>query len=388
MSQSISWWSRIWAVVMVGIVGGCDMEGTFTQGINTPARVAPSTVQYRFESELITNAALVREDTMPRWQLGRHAFKRGPDNVLVISRIHSFAEKRSGGSRKVPKRYDANIERVWIVLPLGTQVGDTFRIDKLEYDFLTGYDSGKIADGEMYIQPIRLLGKLTILEVHSSSIVIDIDMVVEPRHFTRWNYKRVETVQVTTTGVRARPAELSAKERRLAAAQANNAKQTLGDADQGQDPTTQPADGDNPAATTQPADEPLDVGKYIVGKWVGISNNDVYDLRFQFDPSGTFIYSTCRSNAHPMIKSGRYRIKKGYVILDVDFFGSGTLKDRSHMKFLKPLEMFKIYPVNDNTVVMRMTQEDMLFRNPSVNEVKVSRGEFQDMFLVPPPLKK
>jgi len=396
MNQSTGWWPRVLAVVMVGVVSGCG----FTQGLHRPTDDGFLPPEYRFETELIANATLVREDTMPRWQLGRHAFKRGPDNVLVISRIHSFAERNSAGKQKkggVVKRYDANLERVWIVLPLGTQVGDTVRIDKLEYEFLTGYDEGKIADGEMFIQPVRLLGKLTVLEMHPDSIVIDIDMVVEPRRFTRWHYKRVETVLVTTTGIRARPARLTAKERMLAAtakAEANATEHTSGDADQPalepQTPTVQPSDDDEntAAAATQPADEPLDVEKYIMGKWIGQSPSKRFDVRFQFNPTGEFVYSTCRTGFAPMLKIGRYSVKRGYVILSVDYYGSWGKKDQKHPKPDVPFEMIKVYPVNDHTVVMKMTGEGMTFRDPKIKEVQVSRGEFQDMFVYPPPIKR
>ena len=72
----------------------------------------------------------------------------------------------------------------------------------MEDRFNVGYDEGEI-DGEMWVQPNRVLGKMMLLNETPNSVEILIDMRVEPKRLPSWNVKGVMTIAAAENGIRA-----------------------------------------------------------------------------------------------------------------------------------------------------------------------------------------
>jgi hypothetical protein len=196
--------------------------------------VKPSTAEFRNELELVPSAKLTKEDTSPDWPLGREAFVRGDDRLLVISRITSWARPRE--DEKAPiVRDDHILERVWVTVPAGTPLGKQLKVEDLLDRFLVGYDVGLIGQG-IYIEPYRALGTVTLIEEKPNMVIANVDVVVEPQRHPSWRVRGVYEVPVSTTGIRATTVTPPPYVR-LAAA-------------------TQPSMTADPMPTTQPATKP------------------------------------------------------------------------------------------------------------------------------------
>jgi len=342
MNQSKRWGLGVLLLFVVSVGGCIDF-----QGIHRPRDDGQSTTAFRFETEFIPNAVLVRESTLPTWQLGRHAFKRGADRLLVISRVTSFGDPLTKGQIRrgvVPKLYDQILERVWISLELGVQVGEELNLDELQQKFRIGYDEGPI-DGEMYIQPNRVLGLMTLIEEGPDSVVIDINMRVEPIRLPPWTYVGTVSIPVTPSGVRAKRLE----ERDLSVAALDKLQpqtESVSDEPVGQpDAVAEEAPLEQPPAT-QPDDETNDgadvpplTAKELVGQWIcergdGSGHDTKYEYYLQFELDGRYVYTDQRPGYHPMAKWGDYQVKGKYLVLHVTRYT--TLNDNNdHMRFLK-----------------------------------------------------
>ncbi len=169
-------------------------------------KTAPSTSEFRIETEVVPNAELVRESTLPVSQAGRYAFRRGADRLLVLTRITSFRRRLPEDkptAAPTGERYDANLERAWITLPLGAAVGEKIRMEELDRKFLTGFDVNRENDGDYYIRPNRIDGFVTVVEERSDALVIDINVEVQPSQLTPWSVREVMTVPLAPEGRRA-----------------------------------------------------------------------------------------------------------------------------------------------------------------------------------------
>ena len=175
-------------------------------GVWLPKRAGPSTDQSRVEMEFIPSAELVRENTAPRWALGRFAFQHGPNGLLVVSNITSFADELAEQAKKEvePKRIDRILERLWVTIPLGTTVGETLRLEDLEARFLIGYDAGLIGD-DQFVQPSRVSGTVRLTKESADHVVIDVDIFVQSTRYRPWRVKSQQRVPVTTVGLRGWP---------------------------------------------------------------------------------------------------------------------------------------------------------------------------------------
>ncbi len=344
--------ARYWVfglLVAAGWLAGCDV----IQGYHRTRDDGPSTSQFRYEVEFVPNAVLVREDTSPHWQLGRYAFKRGADRLLVISRITSFAEKltkRQINRGQVSSRYDKNLERVWITIPLGIPIGEELDLKELEWDFLIGYDEGDLDTGLMYTQPNRVLGKLKLLEERPDEVVIAIDMVVEPQKKPRWDgFHKVITVPVTPNGVRATPVrdDLAGQWLIENPPPRSTPTPTIGHTPpQAVTPEPEPVLGQAPPPpATQPAtatasqdqepEEPALTAEELVGRWIskrgrGDGHDPVFEYRLQFNANGTFVLADQRPGYPFMARWGEYQVLKDYVVFTTTRF-TGLDTDNDHM---------------------------------------------------------
>ncbi len=387
------------AAIVVALTGCIDY-----QGMHHVRDDGPSTAEFRNEAEFIPNAVLVREDTSPKWQLGRYAFKRGADRLLVISRITSFAEKESGSrsrnrrntnANSTPKRYDQILERVWISLELGVETGKRLDLDMLQQKFRVGYDEGPI-DGEMYVQPNRVIGQLTLVEEGPNIVVIDISMRVKPIRLPAWEYSGVISVPVTPAGVRAKAVQPQEWARRMSAKQkeAENAaakeaqKRAADEAPKTTPPPQEPMPGEAPAVT-QPAEQTgqdIELEKILLNhKWIGDDGGIEY--RFQFDADGKFTYSTSSTGNPPTLKWGKYTVKRDHVVLSVAYAGNGSAGPEEQPA--NTTEIVRCQPQSDDSLLLEMVHpEGHTFHGEGGGTIFVTPTSFEDMRLVPPPARR
>ncbi len=338
-------------------LAGCD-SGVLS-GVHDPyGGKRKADITYRLEYELVTEAQLLREDTSPEWQLGRFAFKRGVDNLLVISHLASYPRMDPKG-KTVVERYDQTLERVWITLPLGTEVGQTLKIENLESQFLTGYDVGEISSGKMYAMPHKLMGKITIMDNKDDAIVLGLDIGVEPTRLLTWGVNDRVQVPKTRNGLRATMAQTPYE----ALAEQTPATQRPGTeitplppgnpgnpgtpgvtpGTPGVEPTGPrigPITPEIPGATgSSGTGEPNTAGpgvlasqvKTAVGQWT--AKTPRYEYRFQFNPDGTFIYASTRTGGSfaPGMKYGTWEERDNYLTLKITRY---EIDGQDHMKFI------------------------------------------------------
>lgn len=387
MSQFTSW--KFAAVIcLVAFMSGCDA----IQGISIPKDDGPSTAEFRFNAEFIPNAELVRENTTPHWPLGRYAFKRGADRLLVISRITSFAEKLNPDDKENPelgRRYDKVLERVWITIPLGTQIGDSLDLETLERKFLVAYDEGDL-DGAIYVQPNRIYGTLRVLEEKSDSVMVDIDMVVQTKRMPNWSYRKVESVPVTFTGIRAKPTKgheglpVSSNNGALSVESPVGDTPAIPQVDDIESSDSPAAGEADPVGITQP------VAPSIMGKWIGEtpprSQSYIFEGRFQFDADGRFYYSMART-APPLLCYGTYEIKGKFVVLNVEYryFKKERPIKTEGKELNKRVQVLRCDPTPDGGMVISVIGPEGATLRDDVTSMRVKPADFQDMFRVPPP---
>ena len=352
-----------------GMLVGCNGE---TGAIWWPKRYPESSAQFRTEFEVIPNAELVRVDTMPQWELGRHAYRRGADRLLVMTRITSWAPpleqdwttfnyKEPKGPRTIT---DREMERAWITIPYGTPVGQRLVGEELEARFLTGYDRNQATGEAYYILPHKMLGTITIVEEKPDELVVDLNMEIRPKDNKNWHLKQQMRVPITLegkhaqkatdsdqliiAGIRRRPSDtdpglppiepfVSADVPKdddggaglVPGVKPDDAAQTTLDAGGPKRPPA--ATDDNPAdpdsSTTDPAtadqngeagdgDEKKVVtevaGKSILGQWFVNTNRVAF--YFQFNEDGTYGMASAQDD-HPVIRTlGTFEVRSGYIL--------------------------------------------------------------------------
>ena len=330
-------------LLLLPVLPGCSSEENVIQGISLPAKVDPSTAEFHYEFEMIPNAELVKEDTTPIWPLGRYAFRSGPDRLLVVTRITTLDEKLTDEQKKQgvkPERYERFFERAWITIPAGTELNEELDLQKLQEQFLVGYDEQEGAG--YFVQPNRITGKVRILEERPDVAVVKINMAVQPSRKTPWWVKETLAVPITPTGVRASLVlEDNRKPRETPPATPQQPEQS---------PTTQAVAPPPPGMATlplQPGEEydPQPTAEEsvqrFVGSWEGTmrpTNRDsgrpdqlIYTYRFQFGKNKNFVFTTQRPGFPEFSRWGEWDVKDDYLILHVLKFGRHV----DHLKFLK-----------------------------------------------------
>lgn len=393
------WVATLLAIVVpASLLTGCSSNDNVLQGLHVARDDGPSSARFRIEAELIPNAQRVREDTTPQWELGRYAFKRGADRLLVISRITSVLVPTTPGPRRPwtkLKRADHSLERVWITIPYGTQIGEDLKLEELEDRFLVGYDEGE-PHGEMFVQPNRVLGTLVLLEEKPNEIVIDINMRVEPKRMPSWDVnQRKMPIQITPSGVRAKAVrgspitEYHAAESTAVAPNPPTSEpmpthtDTVVPSDTGTgspDVQDQPGPGVSTADATadHPTTQPADT-QTIVGKW--LANTNRFEYRFQFNADGKYVYGNTRGGGAyaPVMQYGTYRLKDNVLILEIkryEISGKDTIGE---------LNGKTIYSYRVNWVEGDLVIDGHFVRARQDNRVQLKRAYFPDMNYVLPP---
>lgn len=303
------YWLIVWVSACCAGAGGC---------IWTPRslrEVAPTTVRSRIESELVTSAVLAREDTSPE-PMGRLGYKRGADDLLVLTRLTS---KATDPKDPDGPRHDDYVERLWITIPVSAPRGSQLDLQQLDERFLIGYERDDQGRG-MYARPCRTTGRLTVLQREAGTAVVHLELRAAPWREETWELRDTLVVPASETGIRAtmvrevdtfHPDELW----RIGA----------------------------PVATG-PRDVPADLGPAapvasgaagsVVGQWYTRDAN--WAVRFQFTADGNF-YMTRTRGRWPLLMLGRYKLSGHYVILEIqDYYGirEGVPHD-PHMHFIK-----------------------------------------------------
>ena len=385
----------LWMGLLCVALACCSSDDNVIQGIHNPRAVEPSTARTRVEAELIPNAQRIREDTTPRWQLGRYAFERGADRLLVVSRITSFeiqptaSQKRKGMK---PKRVDKILERVWVTIPLGTQLNEELKLEKLEERFLIGYDEGEV-NGEMWVQPNRVLGKVMLLNERADTADVLVDMDVEPKRLPSWSVKGILTVPITRDGLRAtmQNDDLLAEYRRIGS---NSGKSASGkDKEAASTSATPPATTTKPLVVDTPPPPPptmetpvkpdpdqedatVSAGPSVTGRWEGKASR--LRVWYQFDPNGTSVYATKRPAAPPAMRYGRYEIQGNVVVLNILKFVVGDV-DHYHHVADDPYRTYR-FSRSDNTLTLQGDLSELT----SANQIQLTKSRFEDMNRVLP----
>jgi len=332
----------------------------------------------RIEIELIPNAKLVREDTSPRWPLGRYAFDKGVDHLLVISRITALRPTELGSNKKQELR-DHTIERVWLTIPYGTDMGQQIKLEDLEQEFLAGYDAGNLGDGA-FIQPIRLQGYIQLIDLKDSTAVADINVLIEPQRLPTWNVRGYfDAVPVAKEGLQAKRVDAA---RQLAVrpprAGTNSLTRTTPQTiDNTSDASTDVATTDQPdtadgAGNGEPPEQvpSIDDNDPLAGKWRGQSPS--FEVRLQIIPSPEprfAMASYTRNSPQPLLREGQYRVKGDYLILQVERLENARnpAAEPSHLVLRMKLEP-------DN-----LTLDGNFGAREGAMRMVMQRGEFADM---------
>ena len=218
---------------LMGLIAGCSNP------LWIPRDDGSSSVQTRVEVEFIPNATLVRENTSPRWHLGRFAFDEGPDRLLVVSRITSIGKSGQARTTGDDNRTDRILERVWITLSLGIPVGRSLSLEELESRFLIGYDAGLIDDAQ-FVQPSRVTGTISLVQEGPDEVIVDLDMLVQSQKFEPWRIIGKRHVPVVLAGVRATPVQSASSTIPATVQDVPDPEPVIADSDQDVPPEEQP----------------------------------------------------------------------------------------------------------------------------------------------------
>jgi hypothetical protein len=364
-----------------------------------PKSKGPATDQYRLEMEFLSNVSLVSEDTSPWWDLGRHAYKKGTDRLIVIGRTTSYADKNEDNEPIEGTLRDRKLERVWITIPSDVPLGKALKLEELEVQFLTGYDVNNLDSKGFFKGPHLMKGFVNLIDEGPDKVSVVFDIEIRPnRPFQaeNWKVEGKHTIKVVPDGKIATIAV--SRDVQVGAAPATPAGTGDGVATPPAVPATPVAvptlSGENKTNdnTTTPAvaktDEPKVESRAVTGKWM--YETPGMDFRFQFGDNGKFILSHGRGDGvsdtyAPCMNYGTYQIKKTktaeWLVMVVDrceFDGTSAMKD--------------FYPEN-KTIMMKMEWENdnlvlrgtlPILKNKDTKFV-CRAGDFQDMNKVLPP---
>lgn len=409
------------------------------EGIHTSRDEGKSTSRFRYEYEMIPNAVVMREDTEPRWQLGRYVFVRGADKVLVISRITSWSDtatKKQRESGDIPDMKDQILERLWITIPQATAVGQELDLHALSYRFMASYDRGIVGDAQ-FARPFRVLGNVRVLSEEDGKVHMRIRIRLTTDQTTAWEIFENDIVvpdmpdgryakqatpdaviyplsrpgEVPTTGmtpVKVTPEmtgpSVSSEALANPAGDANNsndapAGQTPA-ANQAANPAVPPAmtDGkaegktdannDAKAAAEAGAEPPVlqaDGKEYkpenetaaLAGKWY--SRTPARELFVQLNPDSQFVISIGLPATVPAVIKGEWRLRSGYVVLHIKSMRVGK-DNQMALRKDNPYAMLKLHWTNENTVVLN---GDLPSPTGRAGRYEVRRADYPDMLFIP-----
>ncbi len=345
------------ALIAAAMLAGCESGGVSYILPLAPRDFGAHTDQYDIKYEFIPDAQRVTEDCSPYWELGRTAFKRGTDRLIVIGRTTSYAKK--DGKEVIPGTLEPRkLERVWIQVPGETPLGKAMKLEDLEFTHLTSYDINNLDGKGFFNGPNLMKGYIVLLEQDANKAVIQFDIEVRPNkpfQAENWFVKGQLELPVKPDGGIA----TLHKSRDVEVATGQPAAiPTTTPAPASTDPATSTNTAANTAAKTDPKVEAPVVSKPVVGKW--ICDTPSFEYRFQFEEDGKFIFSHCRGDGvndtdHPGMNYGTYETKKSksteWAVLFVErceFGGTSALKD---LYKDKPQVMMKIEWEGENLVM-------------------------------------
>lgn len=374
-----------------------------------------NTDQYELEFELVPDAQMVSEDISPIWDLGRNAFKRGTDRLLVISRTTSYSDKDEDYKVIPGTLRERRRERAWIQIPGDIQVGKAIKLEELEKEFLTGFDVNNLNGNGPLNSTALMKGYIVFESITETEAKINMHIEIRPnRPFLGkdWNVKGVQTVKVYPNGHYAtytvsRDSVLVVGDREGgvvpkevqgdASSNADNNTNTtqVADANSATNNTTDNANAtDNNAANTDNNTDNNDnnaaatdkkfSANDIIGRWA--ARTPALDYRFQLEKNGTFIYATTRGDGikddyAPGMVYGYYTVKQSrtatWIVFDIKEF---RFDKKDHMEFLKenPLLAKMEYDGTKLTLTGK-------FRGSNSQRIVLDAGSYEDMNRVLPP---
>ncbi len=425
------------------LITGCGIDA----GFNPAVEDRQTSATFRTEMELVPNARLVRQNTMPRWQAGRFAFVRGADQLLVFTHITSLADWDDKKEQFV-NRKDHAMERLWVQLPEGTRLGDTLDAERMEARYLIGYDAGLIGDGQ-FIEPWKTTGSLVLLEDHPDRLIVHANLLIAPKRRPNWSVQGIFEVPKNAQGIYAQPLPPDVREAFLGTSVVSQALsdtasaspippgQLMPDTSRGDNapataepaaatpvapaaaglpdtsvaPAAQVPSTDVPATATPappattpateaeaaPQVEPSAVAaapgesaeadaqpeRSIVGPW--INQTPKWYERYQFNENGTFVHANCRPGYPPAINTGTWQIRNNqFLVLTIKTYTFG------HIGKWSPDSANLTKP---DVGVLRMTwKEEGLHLEGTVwrrgrepLNMTFTRGNYPDMAIIPPP---
>lgn len=337
----------ILTILLAGL-WGCGLG----EGIHVSRDEGLSTSRFRYEFEVIPNALVMREDTEPRWQLGRYVFVKGADRVLVVSRITSWSDtatKKQRQSGDIPDIRDRMLERLWITIPHGTAVGEELDLHNLGYRFLVNYDQGNIED-EQFARPFRVLGNVRILEESETHLTVRLRVRLTTAETTAWAvFEDALKVPLMPEGRHARRASPDAviyavsrvgevpfvgqRPVPISADGTVNLPEASGsvlpESNQGSSGSQESA----PEATTQPADSNAQAGTAdsaasgepgeLPGRWY--LRTPQWETYLQLNEDKTFIQMASRPQGTPLVIRGDWAMRSGYLVLTLRNYSMGSV---------------------------------------------------------------
>lgn len=369
-----------------------------------------STDQYVVEFEYVPDAQMVTEDISPVWDLGRHAFKRGTDRILIISRTTSYSDKDEDYDVIAGTMRERRRERAWITIPGDVPLGKAIKLEDIEKEFYTGFDVNNL-DGNGPLNSTALMkGYVKMTSLTETEATFELHIEIRPnRPFQGkdWVIQGEEAVKIYQNGHYAtytvsRDDAIVVQDREGGIAPkvdttTSGANTGTGDQTNTQAVATTTNAGDNAnakpvlTANGNDASSQTVVKKEvttddIIGKWT--SETKSHSWRFQFEKSGVFIVSKVRGNGidskyAPGMRYGFYTVKQSrtstWLVLDIKAYYFDVV---DHMKALtkNPL-LLKLANVNGKTVISGSFTEN----DPDVNVV-LEPANFEDLNKVQAPV--
>lgn len=365
-------------------LGGCYL---WVQG---PEDTGARTDQYRKDMEFIPNATIVTEDASPVWELGRHAFQKGTDHLVVVGRYTAYSDKNDDHEPIEGTMRDRKLERVWISIPGDTEMGKAFKLEQLEDEFLTGYDVNNLDGKGAFVGPHLLKGFINLIEVRDDVAVVKFDVEVRPnKPFQAENWKIIGTheIPIIPDGRMAN----RAVSRDIIVQNDNNSNDGNNTQPNGGNTAGPVVDaGNNSTDTTtdtNTTDVATDRGKSIVGQWLADTNR--FEYRFQFQEDGRFVYATRKGDEDdeyaPNMRYGTYEVKEAssadWVVMLIDKCEVDG-RDSIGMYGGKPRLMMKIGWKDDQL----MLEGVLPINNNEKTELTLNKANYPDMTKnVPPP---
>ena len=349
-----------------------------------------TTDTYEVEMEFLPNARLVKEDTSPHWDLGRHAFVKGTDRIVVVTRITSYLDKTEDGKPIVGTERRRKAERVWITIPGDLPLGQAFKLEEIEDLHITGYDVTNLDGKGYFLGPALLKGYVRLDAVNDERAVITFDMEVRPgmRAFpaNNWSVIGEHKVDVYPDGrhaTRAISRDLAVEPAPTPPSPVSVKPENLNNNDKPANRDVEPVDPNAVANADLPKED-----KPITGRW--ICDTPKFEYRFQFEEGGKFIFAHTKGNGindddAPGMNYGTFEVKRTksseWVVLLVD---KCMFDDKDYKKEIyqdKPTLMMKVEWENDQLVLTG----ELPINNNKLTRLVLSPAEFKDMNVELPP---